>query len=75
LGITFVQAILAHGGISPRGNPRDVRVQRKVKEIVDGKEVEVVKNYIVSYKRIQNGEDDDFKLAEDDWIHVSEDWI
>jgi protein involved in polysaccharide export with SLBB domain len=74
-GITFVEAIIGAGTIQGRGNPRDITLRRQEKRIVNGKEQIVPAEYTISYKRIQNGYDDDFEIAEYDWIIVGEDWF
>jgi protein involved in polysaccharide export with SLBB domain len=74
-GITFVEAIIGARGIQGRGNPRSITLRRQEKKIVNGKEQNVPTEYTISYKRIQNGQDDDFEIAENDWIIVDEDWF
>jgi protein involved in polysaccharide export with SLBB domain len=74
-GISFVQAIVAARGIQPRGNPRDIILTRKEKVVENGKERFEVKQYSISYKRIQNNQDDDFDLVEEDWVNVHEDYF
>jgi protein involved in polysaccharide export with SLBB domain len=74
-GITFVQAITRAGGVQGRGNPRSITLRRYETKIVNGKEQKTHKEYDISYKRIQNGYDDDFEIAEGDWIIVYEDLV
>lgn len=74
-GITFVEALIGAGSIQGRGNPRSITLRRYEKKMADGKEQNIFTNYNISYKRIQNGYDDDFEIAEGDWIIVDEDFF
>ncbi|MDR0535510.1 MAG: polysaccharide biosynthesis/export family protein [Puniceicoccales bacterium] len=74
-GITFAKAIRTAGGISPRGNPRSIMLTRDETQTVDGVQKTVRKQYHINYKRILYDNDDDFPLAENDLIHIEEDWF
>ncbi|MDR1497456.1 MAG: polysaccharide biosynthesis/export family protein [Puniceicoccales bacterium] len=71
-GLTLHNAILKAGGIQPRGSHTNIRLVRRETKIVDGKEVIQIKRYVINYKKIEEGTDDDIPLIEGDRITIED---
>jgi protein involved in polysaccharide export with SLBB domain len=72
--MTLLQ-VLSASGLQPRGDRQNVRLSRVYKSVVDGKEKEEVRTFIIDYTKIARGFAPDLPLLEGDRIYIEDTFL